>query len=325
MKSNPTISFEGNEPVTLSDGLPTNYNGPLLPGSVCYSAQLNHSELVLQELCGGGYSVRLIMGKFLRKFHAKGWIHTEGLYGSLMFKDDLRKRMVSLGETYLKEGQFSCFYTQPSDYSSSFEKGEEFCMVDLFYSPLLLEGLIPFFPGLNSVIGADPGVLVTQKPFWLPLSIKEITHQILHCAYNETSRQYYFDLKVKEILYCMLESVFKQDPNQLVFTPWEESRIHEARRILLEHITGKPPSIKKLSKLVALNEYKLKRGFRQIFNANIGQWMHEQKLQKGRHLILNTNKPIKEISNLVGYPLTTNFITAFRKHFGITPGDLRRK
>jgi len=42
-------------------------------------------------------------------------------------------------------------------------------------------------------------------------------------------------------------------------------------------------------------------------------------------LLQTTNKPIKEICTLVGYPRTTNFITAFRKRFGVTPGSFRRE
>ncbi|MBX2920902.1 MAG: helix-turn-helix transcriptional regulator [Chitinophagaceae bacterium] len=325
MANTSKLSAENGEPFVFVNNLPDNYNGPMLAGAVCYSARSSHSELVLQELQGDEYGIRLLAGKFLKKLYAKGWIHTEGLYSCLMLKNNMRKKMVSLGETHLREGQYCCFYTQPSDCCSFFEEGKEFRMFDLFYSPLLLEELVPVFPKLKSVVGADPGTLITLKPFWLPLTIRDITNQILRCPYDETTRQFYFDIKVKELLYCMLENVFKQDADKLSFTPWEIDCIHEARKILKEHISSKPPSIRKLAKLVALNEYKLKKGFHQYFHTSIGQWMQEEKLQYSRELLLNTNKPIKEISHLVGYPLTTNFITAFRKHFGVTPGDLRRK
>jgi AraC-like DNA-binding protein len=42
-------------------------------------------------------------------------------------------------------------------------------------------------------------------------------------------------------------------------------------------------------------------------------------------LLLTTNKPIKDICSSVGYPRITNFITAFRRRFGVTPGSLRRQ
>ncbi|MBI1780616.1 MAG: helix-turn-helix transcriptional regulator [Sphingobacteriales bacterium] len=100
--------------------------------------------------------------------------------------------------------------------------------------------------------------------------------------------------------------------------------MHEARAILEKYIDKKPPSIKSLSRQVALNEFKLKSGFKKYFHAGIFEWLMEQKMQHARQLILNSNKPIKEIGSLVGYPRTTNFITAFRRQFGVTPGALRR-
>ncbi|MCO5239438.1 MAG: AraC family transcriptional regulator [Chitinophagaceae bacterium] len=318
------LSAEHGEPIVFANGLPGNYRGSVLAGAACYSARSDLSELIVQELQGEEYNIRFIIGKFLRQLFAKGWIRAEGLYGNLMFKNSTCKTLVSLGEAHLGEGQYMCFYTQPSDCSSFFGEDKEFQVMDVFYSPVLLEELVPFFPELESIIGADPGVFITPKSFRIPITIKEITNQLLKCPYNETSRQFYFDLKVRELLYCMLENAFRQN-GQLSFTPWEISRIQEAKEILLSHIASKPPSIRSLSKQVALNEYKLKKGFRQYYNTSISQWIHEQKLQHGRELILNTDKPIKEISRLVGYPLTTNFITAFRKQFGVTPGDLRRK
>ena len=93
----------------FNKGLPDNYTGPVLPGAVCYSAQLNHSELVLQELRGEGYSIRLILGKFLRRLYAKGRLHTEGLYGNLMFKDSIQKKTAKPGRNPCKTGTIHLF------------------------------------------------------------------------------------------------------------------------------------------------------------------------------------------------------------------------
>lgn len=154
--------------------------------------------------------------------------------------------------------------------------------------------------------------------------MKEIINQILNCPYDEATRQFYFDLKVRELLYQLLETAFKTNPSQQYFTPFEIARIHEARDILESYISKKPPSIRSLSRKVALNEYKLKTGFKQYFNASIFDWLIDRKMQHARHLILSTNRPIKDICAMVGYPRTTNFITAFRRRFGMTPGSLRR-
>lgn len=320
-----TLSPGDDHPLPFYPGLPPNYSGPILQGAVCHSVQHLTDDLTIQELKGQGLSMRYVQGYFHDRLYAKGWIHSEGLYCYCMLKNSSRKRVVGLSHTHIREEQYECFYVKPSDCSSLFEKNHEFRMVDLFYSTRLLKQLIPFFPALKSIIGTDTGYKITQKPFWLPLSVKEIINQLLHCPCNATAGSFYFDLKMKELLYHILLRSFTQDSKLLSFTPWEVSRIHNAKKILQEHIGTKPPSVRKLARLVALNEYKLKKGFRQFFHCGIAQWLQEQKLQHSRDLILNTNHPIKEICTLVGYPFTANFITAFKKKFGITPGLLRRK
>lgn len=154
--------------------------------------------------------------------------------------------------------------------------------------------------------------------------MKEVINQILNCPYGEATRQFYFDLKVRELLYELLETAYKTNPSQQYFTPFEVARIHEAKTILENHLAKKPPSIRALSKLVAINEFKLKNGFKKYFGAGIFEWLLDRKMRYAKELILTTNKPIKEIGAMIGYPRTTNFITAFRRKYGFTPGSLRR-
>ena len=319
-----TLSVEGGGILEFNPGLPAGYKGPMLKGATCCSSYSDLAEITLQKLVGEGYSVCLFLGKFLKRVSTTGWIHGEGLYSINMLKNSSRKRLKDQNKMHIREGQYSSFYSRPTACTTSIEAQKEFQMLVLFYSRQLLGELTPFFPELKSIVGSDSPKMITRKPFWIPAPLKGIIHEIFNCPYNESNRPFYFDLKVKEILLHILESSFNRKAEDLNFTPWEISKIHEARNILMDHIAQKPPSIRALSKMVALNEYKLKMGFHQYFNNSIGQWMYEQKMQYSKELILNSNRPIKEICTLVGYPLTTNFITAFRKHFGVTPGELRR-
>lgn len=319
------LTLTHDERLDLQYGLPPDYSGPILRGAITLSTKTNLAELVLQEIPGENYSIRFISGKLLKRIYAKGWIHTLGLYCYFMLKNGLRKRFDSIGKLHLRQDQYACFFTESTNCSAVFEKNDEFRALDFFYSPKFLEELFPFFPELQTVTQALPGMILTDKARWALPSMKEITNQILNCPYDEATRQFYFDLKVRELLFQILENTYKKKPDEKMFTPWETAKIHEARTILETYISKKPPSIKSLSKQVALNEFKLKNGFRQFFNAGIFEWLWERRMQHARQLILTTNIPIKEISAMVGYPLTTNFITAFRRRFGITPASLRRK
>ena len=241
-----------------------------------------------------------------------------------MLKNSIRKEVNHVEKIHIREGQYSCFQTDQTTCKIRFEKNIEYTAINLFYSPKLLQELLPFFPELKDVLSSG-SIMISAKACWTLPSMKEIINQLLNCPYDVTTRQFYFDLKVRELLYQMLENTYKRDHKKYVFRPWEVSRIHQARTILESHIAKKPPSIRSLSKQVALNEFKLKTGFRQYFNTGIFEWLMEEKMQHAKTLLLTTNKPIKDVCSLVGYPRTTNFITAFRRRFGMTPGSLRRQ
>ena len=309
----------------FQSGLPADYNGPILRGAIALSSRTNIAELVVQELTGEHYSIRFIVCKFLRQVTATANIHGRGLYSYFMLKSGLRREIGSIGKLHLRQDQFACFFTEPTLCSARFEKDKEYRALDLFYSPGLLEELIQFFPEIGDVLESSSATLLSGRTFWALPCMKEITNQILNCPFDEATRQFYFDLKVREFLFQLLQNAYRKDHKEYYFTPWETARIHQARSILETHISGKPPTIRVLSRRVALNEFKLKTGFRQFFGAGIFEWLMEQKMQHAKELLLTTNKPIKDICAMVGYPRTTNFITAFRRRFGMTPGSLRRQ
>jgi AraC-like DNA-binding protein len=206
-----------------------------------------------------------------------------------------------------------------------FEKDIEYRTLDVFYSPELLQQLTFFFPELQDLMKDVKTKLLVSNPCFITPEMRDIIRQILECPFDETTRQFYFDLKVREYLYVMLEHAYKRSPSRYRFTPYETACIIKAHKLLLEDLSKKPLSLQMLSRSVAINEFKLKAGFRQLFGVSVFDCLHEARMGKARELLLSTNKPIKQICVLTGYPRMTNFITAFRKKFGYTPGSLRRK
>ena len=318
------LTLQNQSIIEFQPGLPLDFRGPFLRGAVAAVAKTSLIEIAKQQFTGDNYFIRLTTGKFLEKIWAKAGTKQYGLYSNFILKNEVRKEISTIGKFHLRKDQYICYLTNASNCTVQFEKDESFGAIDFFYSPKLLKELTPFFPELKVLLQNSPHTILNGKAGWSIPSMKEITNQILDCPYDESTRQFYYDLKVRELLYQLLEISFKRNIKSYFFTPFETARIHEARTILEQHIDRKPPSIRSLSRQVALNEFKLKTGFRKYFNSGIFEWLMEQKMQQAKQLILNTNKPIKEISSLVGYPRTTNFITSFRRKFGITPGSLRR-
>lgn len=99
---------------------------------------------------------------------------------------------------------------------------------------------------------------------------------------------------------------------------------HRIKELLEKNIDEKVSSLKELSRLVGVNELKLKTIFRSVFNSSVYKWVSIQRMMKAKELVLDTDTPIKEISMLTGYSMVCNFITTFKKHYGCSPGKLRK-
>jgi AraC-like DNA-binding protein len=82
-------------------------------------------------------------------------------------------------------------------------------------------------------------------------------------------------------------------------------------------------SISEIAGYAFINSSKLRAGFKQLFGSGLFHYLAEQRLQKGKYLLENTEKSLKEISLLLGYKHTCNFNTAFKKRFGTPPGSYR--
>lgn len=318
------IQLSTGEKITLRPGLPPGADFPVLPGSRPAWAQTQSIQIIMQELKGEGYSLRLWIARILDQLNAAGKLHKEGLYGLFMLNNGVRQELKSIGKMHIREEQYAGYLTPPTNWTVRFQGQKEYQAIDLYCSPELLKELERYFPEIGS-FPRSKGEALPGKTFWIQPGMMDTCHQILHCSFDESTRQFYFDLKIRELMYQILENAFRHDRPGLRFSNWEIARILKAREILGQYIADKPPSIQALSRLVLLNQLKLKKGFRQYFHVGIFEWIHEKKMQRARHLVLNTDMPIKEIGRQVGYSRTSNFITAFGRRFGITPTRLRRQ
>jgi len=319
------LSLRNGKRLGLHQGLPDGFTGPFLKHANALSATNGETELVIQEVTYEDYSIRLLVGKFLKRLNVTGRILRRGLYCYFTIKNGIQKDVGSVGKIHLKQNQFTGFFTEPTSCKTKFEKEKDFQSIDIYYSPKLLEELFTYFPELKELMKTERGVILPGQSGWSLPSMKEITSQLLNTPYDEPTGRFYFDLKVRELLFQILIHAYKRNPSDHHYTPWETGRIHEAKRILEAHIATRAPTIKSLARQIALNEYKLKTGFKQYFNLSIFDWLVEQRMQHAKELLLTTNRPVKEICVMVGYPRSSNFITAFRRRFGVTPRTIRQK
>lgn len=147
--------------------------------------------------------------------------------------------------------------------------------------------------------------------------------QLLSCSLTGCCRRLFVEGKCLELLSSLLFQVSSErkpaQPESLSRSDVE--RLHEARRLLFENMED-PPGLHALSRQCGLNEFKLKKGFRELFGCTVYESLRSHRMHVAHTLLLNSEMTVGTAAATVGYTNMSHFITAFRKEFGVTPGAL---
>ncbi|AXX91382.1 AraC family transcriptional regulator [Malaciobacter molluscorum LMG 25693] len=162
------------------------------------------------------------------------------------------------------------------------------------------------------------------------LTLKNETSKNIHLAkelfnspFKGNLHNIYIQSKILEIIYneCIDLTSHNKNINQKIKLSQEDIfALNKAKDIIM--YTKEYPDINTLSKKVAINEFKLKYGFKKLFNTTPGSMILKYKMLYAKELLKSSEFSIYEISNFVGYKYQQNFTNAFIKYFGIKPKEL---
>ncbi|MEZ5498672.1 MAG: AraC family transcriptional regulator [Steroidobacteraceae bacterium] len=99
-------------------------------------------------------------------------------------------------------------------------------------------------------------------------------------------------------------------------------RIHRAREVIEKRFVA-PPTIGELARSVGLNEGKLMHAFKQMFGCTIFDFAQQLRMQRAKELLEQSDLAVTQVAFEVGYEYSSNFTTAFKRHFGVTPKAAR--
>ena len=155
-------------------------------------------------------------------------------------------------------------------------------------------------------------------------AIQQLIHQIVNNPYKGDLQQLFLLSKSIELLVLCAEScrIALEKKDTFITSPADKEKILAARDLINEKLDC-PPNLSGISRTVGLNEYKLKRGFKEIFNTTVFGYLSEQRLLLARQYLLDTQHTAAQIGYQLGYSTPQHFNNAFKKRFGTTPDILR--
>ena len=170
----------------------------------------------------------------------------------------------------------------------------------------------------------EEGVLLSDQWGAIDPAIQQVIDQVIHNRYAGDLQNLFLLSKSIEILVLCAESCLLAADKKETYlkTTADKERIIAARDLVNQHVHC-PPSLTEIATAVGLNEYKLKRGFKETFQTTVFGYLTAQRLLLAQRYLLDTDKTAAEIAFDLGYTTPQHFNNAFKKHFGHTPDSVR--
>ncbi|MEI1375912.1 AraC family transcriptional regulator [Nostoc sp. UHCC 0926] len=151
--------------------------------------------------------------------------------------------------------------------------------------------------------------------------MRRVLHQILQCTHEGLMKRMYLESKAVELIMLHFQQFQEQEAHNYSLTTKnlnDIDKIYQAKEILLGNLEN-PPSLIELARQVGLNDFKLKRGFRQVFGTSAFKYLHDYRLEKASQLLASGEMSVEQVGFKVGFDSRSYFALAFRKKFGLNP------
>ncbi|MEM1169669.1 MAG: AraC family transcriptional regulator [Cyanobacteria bacterium P01_H01_bin.35] len=237
------------------------------------------------------------------------------------------------GYHYEKNGENYLFFLPDTKEVEEIQSGVILDRIRIIVEPELFRNFsnsqLDLIPSeLKALIANDSRQIFHLNVGAITPAMQQALHQIIGCSYQGMARQIYLESKALELISLQLTQLI-QSQSEIISSsssgclqPDDLGRIHLAKSILEANLEN-PPSLMELAREVQLNDYKLKRGFKEVFGTTTFGYLQKIRMEQGKNLLAERMLTVAGVAQTVGYKSPSRFCDAFKKHFGITPKNYR--
>ncbi|MNI16884.1 Regulatory protein PchR [compost metagenome] len=153
--------------------------------------------------------------------------------------------------------------------------------------------------------------------------MKRIVHEIIHCHYQGDIKRIYLGGKVLELIAVYFnESILEKHalPHKSGISRTDIASLQKAKQILDANLIS-PPGLEALAKLVCLNEFKLKKGFKLLFGMPVHTYVIDRRLESAYRLLEEGRGNVTTAAAAVGFSKASHFSEQFKRKYGVNPSE----
>jgi AraC-like DNA-binding protein len=213
---------------------------------------------------------------------------------------------------------------------------EDFCRGGVKY--VLVEVLIRWERLLEDFFNGDPATMPhllrstcmaedIGTVLALPLSAE--LHQCLKTLtstdFSGALRERFLEAKCAELV-CLTMGLLQRRERGSSRRPLQErdmEQLDKVRSALVGDLSV-PPSLDELASNLGMTRGTLSERFKQYYGLSIREYLLRERMEEAKSLLAREDLHINQVAWQLGYEHACNFVTAFRRQFGLTPNAYRK-
>ncbi len=296
--------------------------------------RLEEAVYTLPAECGTGYLKKNSLGQATTVI-VYDFLFQKGITMKAMSDEESVKLNFHLGASFqwgvgerpdhfTMEREESCIFPAGAiKCSGRYEPGLRYRGISLKLHPDRYESVMACFQSADAIQDMG-GSQSACKKFRVTAAVMDLVHQIINSPFTGVTGNLYVEGKILELLAVYLNEMVQQKGKGPAVIKLSCEDIKSLQRVkgMLDEGFIEPMTIAELSKLVYINEYKLKAGFKEIYGKPIYSYVIDRRMEKAKQLLTEKRLKVKEAAGMVGYTNISHFIETFRKKYGVNPGRI---
>lgn len=228
------------------------------------------------------------------------------------------------GRQHVKAGEWFILSLQDWSAISSIADEVELALIEC--SADIWKSLATSADRLTHTQKACFGCALRQEALFLKMtasaSLKRLANELSKSKGSTPSERIIVESKTLELLALASEADFlAKSPTAEPCLRDDDGDALELAAAYLEENLSLAHSLSSISRKVSLNEFKLKKGFRERYKTTVFGYLRQKRMERGRELLDSKDTTVLEVANSVGYANPSHFTRAFRETFGLNPRE----
>ncbi|RFZ94930.1 AraC family transcriptional regulator [Mucilaginibacter conchicola] len=227
---------------------------------------------------------------------------------------------------YIQKGQHYMVYNADREFYNRVEANTQLSVLHIAVDKAFFAASI----GCNSKWAEHiQNNLALNKPFLSAkqaLGVSPAMHQLIQGIIADKSpepmRNFMVQSRAMELIAAHIEQVVPAELNAGT-SPADTEKLHQVKAFL-DQAFLEEHTLNQLSRRFALNDFKLKRGFKLLFDVPVFAYIKNLRMNYATLLLKDGNASVDEVAFLLGYEYPQHFSTAYKKHTGINPSQLKK-